>query len=90
VRTNAREHRFQVGVAPVDLDPLRPAADVRRDVRADTQALSSQQCRREERRRRLAVRADDVDRRVVALRVAEVGEQPLDPREAEVLRPRRE
>ena len=34
VRPDARERRLEVGVAPVDLDPLGPAAHVRRDVGA--------------------------------------------------------
>ena len=90
VRADARERGVEVCVCAVDLDPLRPAAHVRRHVRADVEPLGPEQLRSQERRRRLPVRADDVDRRIAALRVAEVGEQLLHASEAELLRPRRQ
>ena len=90
VRPDARDRHLEVGVEAVELDPLRPGAHVRRDVRAHVQALGAEQRGCQERRRRLAVRADDVDRRVAPLRLAEIGEQPLHPPEAELLGPGRE
>ena len=59
-------------------------------VRADARALGAQQRLDRPRRRRLAVRADDVDRRIGELRVAERGEQRPHPPEPELLRPRRQ
>ena len=46
VRPYARERALEVGVGAVDLDPLGPAAHVRRDVRADAQALRPAAARR--------------------------------------------
>ena len=78
------------GVA-VDLDPLGPAADVRRDVRADAQPRRAEQRRDHQRGRRLAVRADDVDRRDSArCGSPSAREQRLHPPEPELLGPRRE
>ena len=79
-----------VGVGAVDLDPLGPTAHVRRDVRADTKPRVTEERRRHQRRRGLPVRADDVDRRVRELRVAERGEQFSHAPEPELLGPRRE
>ena len=90
VRANARERALEVGVLAVDLDPLGPAAHVRRDVRADAQAGGAEQRRAHERGRGLAVRADDVDRREPRLRLSERGEQRAHAAEAELLRPGRE
>ena len=73
---------FEVGLLAADADPLAPAADVRGHVRADPEPGAGQERLRHPRRRRLAVRADDVDGRVAELRVAELGEQrthALDP-----------
>ena len=88
---HARDRALEVGGLARRPDPLAPAA--RRAARctrrrAAPRARSSAADR--PRRRRLAVRADDVDRRVGALRVAERGEQRAHPVEAELLRPRRE
>ena len=47
----------------VGVEPLAPARDVRRRVAADAQALRPEQRRDRPRRRRLPVRADDVDGR---------------------------
>ena len=88
-RTRARA-RSRSASRAVDLDPLRPAAHVRRDVRADAQPRRVEQRRAHQRRRRLAVRADDVDRGKRALRLAERGEQRPHAAEPELLGPRRE
>ena len=69
VRAPARSRRRSV------VEPLGPAADMRRDVRAGRR--SCERCGA--RRRRLAVRADDVDRVGTTLRVAERGEQLAHP-----------
>ena len=61
------------------------------DVYAPTSSPSRAQQRRDRaRRRRLAVRADDVDRRERALRIAERVEERAHPVEPELLGPRRE
>ena len=88
-RTRATR-RLEVGLVAVDRDPLGPRADVRRDGRADGEPLGEQERLDRPRRRRLAVRADDVDRRVGELRVAERREQRPHPAQPELLRPRAE
>ena len=77
--------RVRVGV-----EALVPAAHVRRRVRADGQAVHAEQLGDRARRRRLAVRADDVHRPERTLRVSERVEECVHPAEAELLRPRRE
>ena len=73
----------------IRVEPLVPTNDVRRRVRADAQAFVTQQRRDRARRRRLAVRAHDVDRREGALGMSELREERSHPVEAEFLRPRR-
>ena len=73
-RTDSLDRDLEVGVFAVDLDPLAPARDVRRRVGADRQALPTKERSGAAGRRRLAVRADDVDRTVRALRLAELRE----------------
>ena len=90
LRPDPLDRRLEVGLLTVDCDPLRPRADVRRDRRPDGQAFGEQQRLDRPRRRRLPVRADDVDRRTGGLRVAERGEQRPHPSEPEFLRPRAE
>ena len=85
------QRALEVRLGVPDPDALAPAADVRRDVRADVQPGVGEERLRHARRRRLAVRADDVHRRVGELRVAELGEQRAHPLEPEaVRRPRAE
>ncbi len=62
VRADPGERRLEVGRLAVDLDALRPAAHVGRDVGADAEPGRAQQRRAHQRRGRLAVRPDDVDR----------------------------
>ena len=73
----------------VDADPLGPAADVGRDRRADRETFGAEQRLDRQRRGRLAVRADDVDRRIGELWVTERGEERPHPPQPEPLRPRR-
>src|SRR5207253_2818956 len=75
---HARDRALEVGLLPADADPLSPAADVRRDVRPDAHAGVREQCLDHPRRRRLAVRADDVHGGIVELRIAELVQQRLD------------
>src|SRR5207302_7400065 len=79
----------EINVFAVHLDPLAPTRDVGRGVGADRQACSRQEGGCPSRRRRLAVRADDVDCGVSALRLAELGEQVTHPPQAELLGPGR-
>ena len=90
VGLDAGKRRGDVGVGSVDLDPLRPAPHVRRDVRARAKARVTEKRRGHQRRRGLPVRPDDVNRRVGELGVAEGGEQFPHATEAELLGPRRE
>ena len=77
--------------APSTRIALGPRAHVRREVGADAEAGVAEELLDHPRRRRLAVRPDDVDRREARLRIAERGEQRPHPLEPEtVLRPRRE
>src|SRR5262249_56161099 len=73
--TNAPDRALEVGLLAADADAFRPAANVRRVVRADAQAFPRQQLLDRSRRRALAVRADDVNRRVRVLGLAEVAQQ---------------
>ena len=64
---------LEVRLAPVDADPLGPAGHVGRECTRRRRAPSREQRLLDRaRRRRLAVRADDVDRWVLQLRVAEL------------------
>ena len=74
----------------VGVEPLLPAGDVRRRVRADAQPFPPQQLGDRPRGCGLAVRAHDMDARERPLRVAELFEQLAHATEAELLRPRRE
>ena len=55
------------------VEPLLPAGDVRRGVRGRLDALGAEERRDGPRRRRLALRADDVDRLVALLAVGRAG-----------------
>ena len=84
-RPHARDRALEARRASVSSRSCQPATCG--EVYAPTRSPSrAEQRRRRPRRRRLAVRADDVDRRVGALRVAELGEQRAHPVEPE-LRP---
>ena len=84
VRHGALE-RLGIGV-----ESLVPAADVRRRVRADVEILRSKQRGDRARRRRLAVRSDDVHGAVRALRIAQRIEERVHASEPELLRPGRQ
>jgi hypothetical protein len=86
-RPDARDRLLEVRLLPADPDPLAPAHDVRGDVRARKDALLEQERLDHARRRRLAVRADDVDRPHLPLRIAEPFEKGSHPPQAELLRP---
>jgi hypothetical protein len=88
LRPHAREGGLEAGRLPSHRDPLAPLAHVRRDGRADRQAFGEEQRLDRPRRRRLAVRADDVDRRIDQLRVAQRRQQRPHPPQPELLRPR--
>src|SRR5207237_6677911 len=81
---------LEVWLGPCDPDPLRPRADVRREVGADVQSLCREQFLDRPRRSPLAVRPDDVDGRIRLLWIAEVTQQRAHAREPELLGPRRE
>ena len=86
--TNALDRAFEVCLGAADPDPLGPAGHVGRVVAARQKTLVRQRLLDRPRRRPLPVRADDVDRAVRALRIAELREQRDDPVEPEpVLRP---
>ena len=85
---HTRDRAFE-GVG-VGVEPLVPAAHVRRRVRADREAVGTQQRGDRARRRRLAVRADDVHGAIRTLRVVERVEERVHTAEAELLRPRGE
>jgi hypothetical protein len=89
-RPDALDGGLEVDGRAVDVDALAPAGDVRRRVGARPQPGAGHQRAGHPRRRRLPVRADDVNRRVAALRVAEVTQQRLHSLQSELLRPRRE
>src|SRR6185437_436711 len=84
-RADRLDRALEVRLLPTDADPLAPATDVRREVGADREARVREQRLGRPRRRRLPVRADDVDRRIPPLRIAELGEQRADPLEPEAL-----
>src|SRR5207237_7690462 len=63
---------FEVEFGSVEPDPLLPRNDVRGQIRTHGQTTVEQQRLGQPRRRRLAVRADDVDRREPLLRLAEL------------------
>ena len=86
-RAHAADRALEVGLLPAAPDPLAPPADVGREVRADVQTRGGEMRFDRARRGRLAVRADDVDRGVLLVRVAERVEQHPHPPEAELLRP---
>ena len=71
----ARDRLLEVDLGAVHADPLAPGRDVGRDGRADGEPLGQKQLLDRDGRGRLAVRADDVNRGVRALRIAERGEQ---------------
>jgi hypothetical protein len=78
----------EVGFAVLDPDALAPAADVRGEVGADSEPFLRQQRLCRARDRRLPIGADDVDRRIAELRIAQRAEERLDAVEPEaVLRP---
>ena len=80
----------EIGLAAVDANPLPPAGHMRRDRRANPEPVREQQRFDRARRRRLAVRSDDVDCRVRVLRLPERFEQrphPIEPKAVD--RPRR-
>ena len=86
---DACDHTLEVGLGAVQPDPLRPAGDVRRDRRADGEPHGEKQLLDSDRRGRLAVRADHVDRRIRVLRVAELSEENAHAVEPEAVpRPR--
>ena len=86
---DAADCGLEVRLPSFQPDPLGPAYDVRRDRRADTQSFGEEQLLDRHRGRRLAVRPDDVDRRVRELRVPDRGEQRAHAVEPEaVARPR--
>ncbi len=85
---DARDRAFEA--LRVGVEPLVPAGDMRRGVGPDPEPLGTEERRRQPRRRRLAVRADDVDRRERLLRIVELGEERVHPVEPELLGPRRE
>ena len=87
---HVRDRVLEVRILPADLDPLAPAADVRRDIGARDQPFGPQQRRDHPRSRRLAVRAHNVDRRIGALRLAELGEERAHPPQSELLGPGRQ
>jgi hypothetical protein len=69
--------------ALIDLDPLPPADDVRRQVRADPSPLAAEAGRCKSGRRGLAVGADDLDRGCRAVGVVERSKQPHHALQAE-------
>ena len=81
--TDERHRLLEVRLGAVDPDPLAPARHVRRDGRADREPLGEEELLDRDRRRRLPVRAHDVDRGVRLLRVAELGEERAHPLEPE-------
>ncbi len=87
-RADALDRALEVGLRATDADPLGPTRDVRRVVAAGEEPLARERLLDRPRRRSLAVRADDVDGRIRALRVPELLQQGEDPVEPEpVLRP---
>ena len=88
--SRTRETTASRSASSRDADPLGPADDVRREVGADTQSLRGKQRLDHPHGCRLAVRADHVDGRIAALRMAEPFEERTHPAEAELLRPGRE
>ena len=58
------DRALEVRLGAADADPLAPAAHVRREIGADGEAGVGEQRLGQARRRRLAVRADDVHRRI--------------------------
>ena len=86
--TDTLDCGVEVSLGAANADALAPATYVRREVGADREAFAREQFLGRARDRRLAVRADDVDRRVAQLRIAELGEERLDAVETEpLLRP---
>jgi hypothetical protein len=81
-------HRVREGTvgqgAAVDLDPLGPVLDVRREVGADPHPLAGQGGRRQPARRRLAVGAHHVQGRLGALGVTQGLQEQVDPLQAEL------
>ena len=74
----------------IGVQPLVPAAHVRRRVRADVETVRAEQCGDRPRGGRLAVRADDMHRSERPLRVPQRLEQRSHAPEAELLGPGRE
>ena len=86
-RPHALEGALDVHFLCADLDPLAPTTHVRGRVRAGPQPFALEIGGNRPRRRRLALGADDVNRRVGALRVSELGDERAHRVEAELLRP---
>ena len=84
---NTADRALEVGLGPTAPDSLAPAAHVGREIRADVQARGGEMRFDRSRRRRLAVRPDDVDRGIALMRVAERVEQHPHPPQAELFRP---
>ena len=85
---NPRDGPLEAGL--ITIQPLVPAGDVRRRVRANAKTLAPQQLGDRAGGGRLPVRADDVNRGIRVLRIAEAREQRPHPVEAELLGPRAE
>ena len=73
-RAQAADRGLEINVFAVDLDPFAPTRDMGRGVGADGEAFSHEEGGCPPRRRRLPVRADDVNCGVGALRLAELGQ----------------
>jgi hypothetical protein len=82
---NPRDGPLEAGL--VTIQPLVPAGDVRRGVRAHAQPFAAKQLGDHAGGGRLPVRADDVNRGVGVLWIAEAGEERPHPVEAELLGP---
>src|SRR5262249_35901044 len=82
---NPSDGLLEVRYLAVDPDSLAPTENVRRDRRADGEALREQQLLDRDRRRGLAVRPHNVDRPIRDLRVAEESEERAHPIEPEAL-----
>ena len=85
---HAIERGLEIGIPTADADPLGPGEHVRRGVGAREDSLGQEQRLGRASRRRLPVRADDVDRPEAAMRAPQSSQQVVDPSEAELLGPR--
>src|SRR5207248_6728010 len=86
IRLHTRDRALEVRLFSADPDSLAPAAHVRGQVRTDGEPGVDEQRLGQARRRRLAVRADDVHGRVARLRIAEHAEQRAHPLDSEAPR----